>query len=159
MTKMNVLLASLNQTSVRQARERLEAEGADAGIEVDFIENTTVTPTDLKKSLTGENVDPTKLWILDLPEESRWDFHGEACRRIIDEDDNRPKIYGRTVSLTLRYGANVRDFVMSTNYPTNVVVILSLEEAPPAVVHSAPFSYDPYHEYYTEFHEEPRCLR
>lgn len=39
--------------------------------------------------------------------------------------------------------------------PRNVVAVLRTGKVPPAIINAAPFSYDPYHRFYTEVHREP----
>lgn len=90
---------------------------------------------------------------MSLVPESLWNIHGEACRRILEEEQSHPVLYGKNVTLTLRMGVGVREMVMGVEYPEGVVVQLKTKGTPPTVVHSAPFSYDPYNDYYTEVYK------
>lgn len=155
MTKIIVTLVGLDEPPVQQAYEAILDEATGTGVEIDHIEYGPTDPHDARNILVGDPVeDATSLWLQAVPDDTIWDFHGEACRRIVEEIDQFPKFHGRTVTLTLRYGSEIKEMLMQIDYPDHVAVTMDTEDAPPAVVHSAPFSYDPFNDYYTEVYDE-----
>lgn len=155
MTKIKVTMAGLNKGAIHQARDAILEEAKGTGVEIDTTDWGPTDPHDVRNLLTDDPVDdPSTLWLQALPTDSLWDLHGEACRRILKEHNLFPKFHGASIHLTLRYGSAIKDMLLQINYPNGVVVAMQSESAPPAIVHSAPFSYDPYNDYYTEVYNE-----
>lgn len=151
MTTVKVTMASLEERSVESAYQEvcnlLQSDSVGFGV----AEWGPTTPHDARNILIGESVeDPNSLWLGEFPDDNLWDIHGECCRLIVDEKDSHPKILGRTLNIDDRYDVDLKGILTGVGYPEDVMVALKQKGTPPAVIHSAPFSYDPYNDYYTE---------